>query len=111
MCFALTLSLNEFETLKDSVRVYISWLSTGLPNSNVNLPTPIRLNSLHYIRKMIGHLENLFVPRYMTYILFNLINIFFSLKLWLKDPLYFIMFFLFFFRKLYSIIRNMVYKI
>jgi len=63
MCFALTLSLNEFETLKDSVRVYISWLSTGLPNSNVNLPTPIRLNSLHYIRKMIGHLENLFVPR------------------------------------------------
>ena len=62
ICFGLTLPLADYETLKESVSLYIDWLSVvGTPKANV--PEPIRSDPQPYVRTMISHLENLFIPK------------------------------------------------
>ena len=75
ICFGLTLTLTEFETLKDSVLIYLEWLSVGT-DPKPNIPQPIRDDPLPFIRKMIEHLENLFIPRYkrLHFIVYHLNN-------------------------------------
>ncbi|CAK8674449.1 unnamed protein product [Clavelina lepadiformis] len=62
ICFALSLTLSEYDTLDQSVSIYLDWLTVAvLPKANV--PKPLLREPLPYIRQMIRHLENLFIPR------------------------------------------------
>lgn len=62
ICYSLTLPINEYETLKESVSLYTDWLSV-VGTAKANVPEPIRSDPLPYVRMMISHLENLFTPK------------------------------------------------
>ena len=62
LCYGLTLPLIEYDTVKGSVSIYIDWLSVA-SSPKANVPPPIVADPLPYIRMMISHLENLFMPK------------------------------------------------
>ncbi|XP_078491447.1 ral GTPase-activating protein subunit beta-like [Ciona intestinalis] len=62
LCFGLSLSLSEYDTLRDCVTIYRAWLSIAT-QPKPNLPKPLHDDPLTYVRRMIDHLQNLFVPR------------------------------------------------
>ena len=62
LCYSLTLPLTDGETLKESVSIYIDWLSVA-SSPKPNVPEPICNDPLPYLRIMISHLENLFIPK------------------------------------------------
>ncbi|XP_039256619.2 ral GTPase-activating protein subunit beta-like isoform X2 [Styela clava] len=62
VCFGLSLTLMELDTLRESVNVYLDWL-TVLTVPKATVPEPILKNPLSYVRQMIYHLQNLFIPR------------------------------------------------
>lgn len=62
ICFGLSLTLTELETLKESVNLYLDWLSV-LTSPKNNVPRPVLQNPLPYVRQMLKHLQNLFIPR------------------------------------------------
>jgi len=63
ICFGLTLPLSEHDTLKDSVNLYLDWM-TVLTTQKPGIPLPIQREPLPYVQKMICHLQNLFILRY-----------------------------------------------
>ena len=77
VCFGLTLPLTEYETLSNSVNLYLDWL-TVITTPKPGIPAPIRHEPLPYIRKMICHLENLFIPRFekLIYLFFFNLEVF-----------------------------------
>uniref|UniRef100_H2ZQ53 Rap-GAP domain-containing protein n=1 Tax=Ciona savignyi TaxID=51511 RepID=H2ZQ53_CIOSA len=62
ICFGLSLSLSEYETLRDSVSIYLNWLSVAW-NPKASIPQPLRDEPLPYVRTIIFHLQNIFVIR------------------------------------------------
>nr|CAB3265419.1 ral GTPase-activating protein subunit beta [Phallusia mammillata] len=62
VCFGLSLTLSEIETIKACVQLYLDWL-TVVTVPKQNIPLPIQREPLPYVQKMICHLENLFMPR------------------------------------------------
>lgn len=49
-------------TVKNSVAIYCDWLKV-LTEPNDRIPLPIRKNPEPHVRRMLEHLQNLFVPR------------------------------------------------
>ncbi|XP_066254147.1 ral GTPase-activating protein subunit beta isoform X7 [Euwallacea similis] len=63
LCFGLSLSLAEHDTIKDCVNVYCEWLTALLSEPKVCVPKPIVEDPNLYAKKIISHLHYLFVPR------------------------------------------------
>ncbi|XP_060804490.1 ral GTPase-activating protein subunit beta isoform X2 [Amyelois transitella] len=67
--FGLGLPLTEHEAVRDCVRVCCAWLSPLLPAAAPTVPPPpatpppVRDQPHRYARKILRHLQNLFVPR------------------------------------------------
>lgn len=67
--FGLSLPLQEHEALRDCVRVCCAWLAPLLPPAPPamppppSLPPPVAAAPRVYARKILRHLQNLFVPR------------------------------------------------
>lgn len=65
LCYALSLSFSDeaaVHTVKNSVNIYCEWLKV-LTEPNERIPLPIRKNPEPHVRRMLDHLQNLFVPR------------------------------------------------
>ena len=62
LCYGLNLPLSELETIKDCVNVYCEWFS-ALTAPHVCVPRPVIDDPNPYVRDMLHHLYNLFVPR------------------------------------------------
>ena len=65
LCYALSLSFTDeaaVHTVKNSVNIYCEWLKV-LTEPNDKIPLPIRKNPEPHVRRMLDHLQNLFVPR------------------------------------------------
>lgn len=79
ICFGLSLSLSEHDTIRDCVNVYCEWLSALYISPKISVPKPIADDPNFYGRKIISHLQNLFVPRNgeckNTYFFNNVYNI------------------------------------
>ncbi|XP_062549213.1 ral GTPase-activating protein subunit beta isoform X8 [Armigeres subalbatus] len=63
ICHGLSLPLAEHDIIKDCVNIYCEWLTALLPNPKISVPKPICDDPNTYVRKIIKHLYNLFVPR------------------------------------------------
>lgn len=63
ICFGLSLPLTEHEAIKDCVNVYCEWMTSLHPVPRVSVPKPICDDPNNYVRKIISHFHNLFVPR------------------------------------------------
>uniref|UniRef100_A0A182Q2H7 Ral GTPase-activating protein subunit alpha/beta N-terminal domain-containing protein n=1 Tax=Anopheles farauti TaxID=69004 RepID=A0A182Q2H7_9DIPT len=63
ICHGLSLPLSEHDIIKDGVNIYCEWISAVLPQSKISVPRPIIDDPNTYVRKIIKHLYNLFVPR------------------------------------------------
>ncbi|XP_055638220.1 ral GTPase-activating protein subunit beta isoform X2 [Toxorhynchites rutilus septentrionalis] len=63
ICHGLSLPLAEHDIIKDCVNIYCEWLTALLPHPKVSVPKPICDDPNTYVRKIIKHLYNLFVPR------------------------------------------------
>lgn len=63
ICHGLSLPLSEHDIIKDGVNIYCEWISAVLPQSKISVPKPILDDPNTYVRKIIKHLYNLFVPR------------------------------------------------
>lgn len=63
ICYGLSLSLAEHDTIRDCVNVYCEWLSALYSNPKISVPRPIVEDPNFYARKIISHFHNLFVPR------------------------------------------------
>lgn len=67
--FGLSLPLQEHEAIRDCVRVCCAWLAPLLPPAPPamppppSLPPPVAAAPRVYARKILRHLQNLFVPR------------------------------------------------
>ncbi|KAI0229355.1 Ral GTPase-activating protein subunit beta [Lamellibrachia satsuma] len=62
LCYGLNLPLTELETVKDCVNVYCEWFS-ALSAPHLCVPRPVIDDPNPYVRDMLHHLYNLFVPR------------------------------------------------
>ena len=62
MCYGLSLPLTENDTIRDCIKVYCEWLSV-LTSARACVPRPILDDPNPYVRTMLHHLYNLFVPR------------------------------------------------
>uniref|UniRef100_A0A182YGU5 Ral GTPase-activating protein subunit alpha/beta N-terminal domain-containing protein n=1 Tax=Anopheles stephensi TaxID=30069 RepID=A0A182YGU5_ANOST len=63
ICHGLSLPLSEHDIIKDGVNIYCEWISAVLPQTKISVPRPIIDDPNTYVRKIIKHLYNLFVPR------------------------------------------------
>lgn len=63
ICFGLSLSLAEHDTVRDCVNIYCEWLSALYSTPKISVPRPIIDDPNFYARKIISHFHNLFVPR------------------------------------------------
>nr|XP_049465451.1 ral GTPase-activating protein subunit beta isoform X5 [Anopheles coluzzii] len=63
ICHGLSLPLSEHDIIKDGVNIYCEWISAVLPQTKLSVPRPIIDDPNTYVRKIIKHLYNLFVPR------------------------------------------------
>ncbi|XP_058125156.1 ral GTPase-activating protein subunit beta isoform X3 [Anopheles coustani] len=63
ICHGLSLPLSEHDIIKDGVNIYCEWISAVLPQTKVSVPKPIKDDPNTYVRRIIKHLYNLFVPR------------------------------------------------
>nr|XP_029720269.1 ral GTPase-activating protein subunit beta isoform X5 [Aedes albopictus] len=63
ICHGLSLPLAEHDIIKDCVNIYCEWLTALLPNPKISVPKPICDDPNTYVRRIIKHLYNLFVPR------------------------------------------------
>ncbi|XP_037072244.1 ral GTPase-activating protein subunit beta-like [Pollicipes pollicipes] len=63
ICYGLSLPLSEHDTIRDCVNVYCEWLTALLPTSKLCVPEAVRERPNLYSRRMLNHLQNLFVPR------------------------------------------------
>lgn len=63
ICFGLLLPLNEHEIIKDCVNIYCEWLTALHPSPKISVPQPILDDPNAYLKKIIIHIHNLFVPR------------------------------------------------
>uniref|UniRef100_A0AAG5CVD2 Ral GTPase-activating protein subunit alpha/beta N-terminal domain-containing protein n=1 Tax=Anopheles atroparvus TaxID=41427 RepID=A0AAG5CVD2_ANOAO len=63
ICHGLSLPLSEHDIIKDGVNIYCEWISAVLPQRKVSVPRPIIDDPNTYVRRIIKHLYNLFVPR------------------------------------------------
>lgn len=72
ICHGLSLPLAEHDIIKDCVNIYCEWLTALLPNPKISVPKPICDDPNTYVRKIIKHLYNLFVPRPGEGIFFSL---------------------------------------
>ncbi|XP_053677256.1 ral GTPase-activating protein subunit beta isoform X2 [Anopheles nili] len=63
ICHGLSLPLSEHDIIKDGVNIYCEWISAVLPQAKISVPQPIIDDPNTYVRKIIKHLYNLFVPR------------------------------------------------
>ncbi|XP_052870106.1 ral GTPase-activating protein subunit beta [Anopheles cruzii] len=63
ICHGLSLPLTEHDIIKDGVNIYCEWISAVLPQCKISVPKPILDDPNTYVRKIIKHLYNLFVPR------------------------------------------------
>ncbi|XP_058062328.1 ral GTPase-activating protein subunit beta isoform X2 [Anopheles bellator] len=63
ICHGLSLPLAEHDIIKDGVNIYCEWISAVLPQCKISVPKPILDDPNTYVRKIIKHLYNLFVPR------------------------------------------------
>lgn len=63
ICHGLSLPLSEHDIIKDGVNIYCEWISAVLPQTKISVPRPIMDDPNTYVRKIIKHLYNLFVPR------------------------------------------------
>ncbi|XP_064490063.1 ral GTPase-activating protein subunit beta-like isoform X2 [Ornithodoros turicata] len=62
ICFGLQLPLSEHEAIRDCVHVYCEWLQ-ALTQPKPCVPKPVQDDANQYVRRMLRHLYNLFVPR------------------------------------------------
>ncbi|XP_077531546.1 ral GTPase-activating protein subunit beta isoform X2 [Haemaphysalis longicornis] len=62
ICFGLQLPLSEHEAIRDCVHVYCEWMQ-ALTQPKVCVPRPVQEDANQYVRRMLRHLYNLFVPR------------------------------------------------
>lgn len=62
ICFGLQLPLSEHEAIRDCVHVYCEWMQ-ALTQPKVCVPKPVRDDANQYVRRILRHLYNLFVPR------------------------------------------------
>ncbi|CAG5111258.1 Oidioi.mRNA.OKI2018_I69.chr2.g5583.t1.cds [Oikopleura dioica] len=65
LCYALSLSFTDdksVQTVKDAVRLYCDWLRVVVDPSE-RIPLPVRKNPEPHLKKILEHLQNLFVPR------------------------------------------------
>ncbi|XP_055591586.1 ral GTPase-activating protein subunit beta isoform X6 [Uranotaenia lowii] len=63
ICYGLSLPLAEHDIIKDCVNIYCEWVTALLPQTKISVPRPICDDPNTYVRKIIKHLYNLFVPR------------------------------------------------
>ncbi|XP_035916467.1 ral GTPase-activating protein subunit beta isoform X2 [Anopheles stephensi] len=63
ICHGLSLPLSEHDIIKDGVNIYCEWISAVLPQTKISVPRPIIDDPNTYVRKIVKHLYNLFVPR------------------------------------------------
>ncbi|XP_065095234.1 ral GTPase-activating protein subunit beta isoform X8 [Ochlerotatus camptorhynchus] len=63
ICHGLSLPLSEHDIIKDCVNIYCEWLTALLANPKISVPKPICDDPNTYVRRIIKHLYNLFVPR------------------------------------------------
>ncbi|XP_055544196.1 ral GTPase-activating protein subunit beta isoform X3 [Wyeomyia smithii] len=63
ICHGLSLPLAEHDVIKDCVNIYCEWVTALLPQTKISVPKPICDDPNTYVRKIIKHLYNLFVPR------------------------------------------------
>ncbi|XP_053697912.1 ral GTPase-activating protein subunit beta isoform X2 [Sabethes cyaneus] len=63
ICHGLSLPLAEHDIIKDCVNIYCEWVTALLPQTKISVPKPICDDPNTYVRKIIKHLYNLFVPR------------------------------------------------
>ncbi|XP_040071658.2 ral GTPase-activating protein subunit beta isoform X2 [Ixodes scapularis] len=62
ICFGLQLPLSEHEAIRDCVHVYCEWMQ-ALTQPKACVPRPVQEDANQYVRRMLRHLYNLFVPR------------------------------------------------
>jgi len=65
LCYALSLSFTDdksVQTVKDAVRLYCDWLRVVVDPSE-RIPLPVRKNPEPHLKRILEHLQNLFVPR------------------------------------------------
>lgn len=65
ICYALSLSFNDetgVQTVRDSVRLYCDWLRVVIEPSE-KIPLAVRKNPEPHLKRILEHLQNLFVPR------------------------------------------------
>ncbi|CAN7993650.1 unnamed protein product [Ixodes hexagonus] len=62
ICFGLQLPLSEHEAIRDCVHVYCEWMQ-ALTQPKACVPKPVQEDANQYVRRMLRHLYNLFVPR------------------------------------------------
>ena len=63
ICHGLSLPLSEHDTIRDCVNIYCEWLTALLPSPKLCVPDAVQQRPNHYSRRMLNHLQNLFVPR------------------------------------------------
>ncbi|XP_043195120.1 ral GTPase-activating protein subunit beta-like isoform X3 [Amphibalanus amphitrite] len=63
ICHGLSLPLSEHDTIRDCVNIYCEWLTALLPAPKLCVPDAVQQRPNHYSRRMLNHLQNLFVPR------------------------------------------------
>lgn len=63
ICYGLTMPMTEIDLIRNCAYLYTDWVTAITDSNRASVPKPILSNKEFYFKKILKHLENLFLPR------------------------------------------------